>query len=250
MSNTGFIADRTTPIILTVNTSLPESSLAISRAENIIATLTIKNNRPHSQTLFSQISTLLRLAELDIQDISAFAAATGPGSFTGLRVGLAAVKGLADSLDKPCVGIDSLDLFALATGIDGAHLVLIDAGRGEVYCGFREIAAGDIIKRSNNDLVGKPNSVMREMARYLMQPILIIAGDGEVKKEEALDFISQLQIAGEAISRVTRFVFFKRPLTISDALVQRALFLIENKQASPIRPHYIRQSDAEIKWKR
>src|SRR5262249_41487798 len=99
-------------------------------------------------------------------------------------------------------------------------------------------------------LVGKPNSVMREMARYLMQPILIIAGDGEVKKEEALDFISQLQIAGEAISRVTRFVFFKRPLTISDALVQRALFLIENKQASPIRPHYIRQSDAEIKWKR
>src|SRR5262249_48911464 len=203
---------------------------------------------------FSHISTLLRLAEINIQDITAFAAATGPGSFTGLRVGLAAIKGLADSLDKPCFGVDSLDLFALASGLDGAHFALIDAGRGEVYCGFREIASGDIISRSINDQVGEPTVVLRAMAQFLMRSILIVIGDGVDRyQEQVSDFISKLQIRSGELSesqRVQRAVFFKRPLSVSDALVQRAHWLIKKKQASPIRPHYIKQSDAEIKWKR
>lgn len=251
MSNTGFKMDWTEPIILAIDTSSPEASLAISSAENIVATLTIRNNRPHSQTLFSQIATLLQLAEIKIQDISAFAVATGPGSFTGLRVGLAAIKGLADSLNKPCLGVDSLDLLALATSLDGPHLVMIGAGRGEVYCGFRDVASRDIVDSSINDNVGDPPTIMRTLIQYLKKPMLIITGDGRCKyKEWEGDFISQLQMDGMEASGSQRTIFLKLVPNASVVLAQRAAFLMKKKQIPPVIPHYIRQSDAEIQWKR
>src|SRR5262249_15785905 len=189
MSNTDFKADFAEPMIaalniLAIDTTAPEAGLAIYSAEKIIKTLTIRDNRPHSQTLFSQIATLMQFAEIKIQNVSAFAVSTGPGSFTGLRVGLAAVKGLADSLNKPCLGVDSLDLLALASGFDGANLVIIGAGRGEIYCGFRDLSSGDIVGGSIADKVGEPPSVLREMTQYLRQSPLILTVDGRCDYRE------------------------------------------------------------------
>jgi tRNA threonylcarbamoyl adenosine modification protein YeaZ len=238
MSNSGFKAVRTEPIILAVDTSSSEARLAVSDAESVIATLTIRNNLPHSQTLFAQISTLLELAYIKIEEISAFAVGTGPGSFTGLRVGLAAVKGLADSLNKPCLGIDSLDLHALASGIDGAHLVMLGAGRGEVYCGFRIVASGNIVDRPISDRVGEPSSILRGLADYPRQSPLIVVGDGVYKYKD--------EIANEEI----KMIFLKPGLNISSVLAQRAALLLKENQTAPAAPHYIRQSDAEIEWRR
>ncbi|MGE3435221.1 MAG: tRNA (adenosine(37)-N6)-threonylcarbamoyltransferase complex dimerization subunit type 1 TsaB [Blastocatellales bacterium] len=250
MSNTGFKADCAEPIILAVDTSSSEASLAVSNAEDVIATLTIRNNRPHSQTLFSQISTLLHLAELKIQDVGAFAVATGPGSFTGLRVGLAAVKGLADSMGRPCLGVDSLDLLALASGLDGAHLVMIYAGRGEVYCGFREIVSGDIVESSVTDRVGSPSSVLRAMEQYLKQTTIIVIGGGGLKyKDEVFDFINKLQQGSVRDHGAQQPIFLTPASTASAGLAQRAARLIRKNQVAPARAHYIRPSDAEIKWK-
>lgn len=238
MSNSGFKAIRTEPIILAIDTSSSEARLAVSASESVIATLTIRNILPHSQTLFAQISTLLELAYIKIEEISAFAVGTGPGSFTGLRVGLAAVKGLADSLNKPCLGIDSLDLHAMASGIDGAHLVMLGAGRGEVYCGFRIVASGSIVDRPISDRVGEPLSVLRGLADYLRQSPLIIVGDGVYKYKD--------EIANEEIE----MIFLKPGLNISSVLAQRAALLLKENQTAPAAPHYIRQSDAEIEWRR
>jgi tRNA threonylcarbamoyladenosine biosynthesis protein TsaB len=244
MSNSSFKEARIEPIILAIDTSSSESRLAISTTESVIATLTIRNNLPHSQTLFSQISTLLELAYIKVEEISAFAVGTGPGSFTGLRVGLAAVKGLADSLNKPCLGIDSLDLHALASGIDGAHLVMLGAGRGEVYCGFRDVASGDIVDSPiddrANDRAGEPLSVLRGLSDYLRRSPLIVAGDCGYKYK---DEISSLNEAAEMI-------FLKPGLNISSTLAQRAALLLKGDRAAPAAPHYIRQSDAEIEWRR
>jgi len=254
MSNTGFYADcadptNPAPIILAIDTSSTEASLAISRAENIIATLTIKDNRPHSQTLFSHIASLLQLAEIKIQDVSAFAITTGPGSFTGLRVGLAAVKGLADGLNKPCLGVDSLDLLALATGFDGANLLIIGAGRDEIYCGFREISSEDIVDASIADKVGEPSAVLRAIMQYLRQSQLIITIDERCKhQDEIFDIIRRIHmdLAGASGSQP---ILLTPALNISAVLAQRAAFLIKNNRITPVKPHYIRQSDAEIKWK-
>jgi tRNA threonylcarbamoyladenosine biosynthesis protein TsaB len=242
MSNTDFKADRAGPIILAIDTSSSEARLAVSTVDNVIAALAIRNDRPHSQTLFSQILTLLQLADMKVEEIGAFAAATGPGSFTGLRVGLAAVKGLADSLRKPCLGVDSFDLHALASGIDGAHLVILCAGRGEVYCGFRDVASGDIVDRPAGDKVGEPLSVLRAMQEYLLRSPLIVIGDGGYKyKDVATDLIDQLGGDG-----TTETIFLKPGLNIPAVLARRAALLMKENRMAPAAPHYIRQSDAEI----
>jgi tRNA threonylcarbamoyladenosine biosynthesis protein TsaB len=246
MSNSGFKADQAGPIILSIDTSSSEARLAVSISETVIAALSVRNNRPHSQTLFSQISTLLQLADMKVEEISVFAVGVGPGSFTGLRVGMAAIKGLADSLNRPCLGVDSLDLHALASGLDGAHLVMLCAGREEVYCGARAVYSGDIIDRPVSDKVGKPLSVLREMMEYLRRSPLIIVGDGGyIYKEEISDFIGQLRVQG-----TTETIFLKPGLNISSVLAQRAALLIKENRNAPVAPHYIRQSDAEIEWKR
>lgn len=258
MSNTGFKADGAErifpdalhPIILAIDTSSPEASLSISSAENIIATLTVRDNRPHSQTLFSQIATLMQLARVNIQDVSAFAISSGPGSFTGLRVGLAAVKGLADSMNKPCLGVNSLDLLALASGSNGAHLLIIGAGRDEIYCGFRDLSSGDIVGGSIADMVGEPSSVLRIMRQYFSRSPLIMTVDWRYAyKDEVLDLILQIQTDLTGASGLQPAILIPR-LNISAVLAQRAALLIKENRITPLKPHYIRQSDAEIKWKR
>lgn len=258
MSNSGFKVDQAGPIILAVDTSSSESRLAVSISENVIAALTVRSNHPHSQTLFSQISILLQLADIKVEEIGAFAVGAGPGSFTGLRVGLAAVKGLADSLNKPCLGVDSLDLHALASGIDGAHLVMLCAGRGSVYCGFRDVASGDIIDRPVSDKVGEPSSVLRAMTECLTRSPLIIVGDGGyIYKDKVSDLINQFRsvssapsIASVSANKETETIFLKSGLNIPSVLAQRAVLLMKENRTAPAAPHYIRQSDAEIEWKR
>jgi tRNA threonylcarbamoyladenosine biosynthesis protein TsaB len=246
MSNSGSKVDRPGPIILAIDTSSSEARLAVSFSENVVAALTVKNDRPHSQTLFSQISTLLQLADVKAEEIDAFAVATGPGSFTGLRVGLAAVKGLSDGLRKPCIGVDSLDLHALASGADGAHLVMLCAGRGEVYCGFRDVASGDIVDRPISDKVGEPSSVLRGMTECLRRSPLIVVGDGGYKyKEETSDLIDRFRADGKTVT-----VFLKPDLNISSVLARRAALLMKENRGTPAAPYYIRQSDAEIVWER
>lgn len=255
MSNTGFNADCAdptipAPIILAIDTSSPEASLAISSAEHIIASLTVLDNRPHSQTLFSQIATLLQIARIRIQDVGVFAIGSGPGSFTGLRVGLSAVKGLADSLNKPCLGVDSLDLLALASGFDGAHLLIIGAGRNEIYCGFRDLSSGDIVRGSIADKVGEPSSVLSAMRQYLRQSSLIITVDGRCKyKEEISDLIWRMRV-DLAPASGSQPIFLMPTVNTSAVLAQRASILIKKNRITPVILHYIRQSDAEIKWKR
>lgn len=249
MSNTG-LAEVSKPIILAVDTSSNQASLAVSRGEEIVASLSINNNLPHSQTLFPNISELFRIAGLKIQDVTAFATATGPGSFTGLRVGLAAVKGLADSLGKPSLGIDSLDLYALATGFNGAHLVMIEAGRGEVYCGIREVAAGDIPGRSINDKVGKPSLVLSSLAPDLKAIPIIVIGSAVKYKEAVQEFVDNLLINRLKPPGDQRIVLNSEALDTTAALVKRAYRLLETGQPAPVKPHYIRSSDAEIKCQR
>lgn len=250
MSNTDFNVvsgeARPEPIILAIDTSSPYASLAISSGENIVASLAVRSSLPHSQALFSHISAILELAEIKINDISAFAVATGPGSFTGLRVGLAAIKGLADSLGKPSLGVDSLDLLALAPGSDGMRLAMISAGRSEVYCGLREVVAGQIISRSTADKVGKPQSALRALMQYLKRSPLIVTGaEGLKYKNEVLEFINDSKVINpESV------VFLGEPLNAPSILARRAARLIKQNQLFPITPHYVRPSDAEMKWKR
>ncbi len=114
MSNLNF-NDGKPLVVLAADTSSACSGFALARGSELIASLQSQTSEPHSRTFFFQTSELLKRAGMKLNDVDVFAAATGPGSFTGLRVGLAAVKGFAHSMGKPAIGINSIDALALGS---------------------------------------------------------------------------------------------------------------------------------------
>ena len=129
-------------LILAADTSGKNGSLALVRFEaesfHTLELVSLEGGTFSAQ-LVPQISALLSRYHLSKSDIDGFAVASGPGSFTGLRVGLAAIKALAEILQKPIAAVSLLEAVACAAGREGNVLAALDAGRGEIYCGEYEI---------------------------------------------------------------------------------------------------------------
>jgi tRNA threonylcarbamoyladenosine biosynthesis protein TsaB len=140
-----------------------------------------------SAQLVPQISALLSNHGFGKSDIGAFVVISGPGSFTGLRVGLAAIKGLAEILCKPIVSVSLLEVIALASGKEGNVLAALDAGRGDVYAGQYQIAGesahvhkeqllakDEFLSSANGYVVSTTVPVLGEMARLAGVTVVVI----------------------------------------------------------------------------
>lgn len=120
--------------VLAVDTTTPRGSLAVVSDQGVLAEARVTTSDGHSRWLLPAADAVLRGLGLEAAAMDAFAVTTGPGSFTGLRVGLATVQGLALASGRPCIGLSTLDVLALtAPGREGAIVALMDAFRGEVY---------------------------------------------------------------------------------------------------------------------
>ncbi len=134
-------------LFLVTDTSGRNGSVALARRGSdgdvqVIETVPIEGGTFSAQ-LVPQISSLLAKHRFAKSDVDALIVIAGPGSFTGLRVGLAAIKGLAEILVKPIVPLSLLEIVALASGRQGKIMAVLEAGRGDVYTGKYEIAGGD-----------------------------------------------------------------------------------------------------------
>ncbi len=121
--------------ILSVEASGNTASVALVSSEGILGELNLNYKKQHSVLLMPMIEKLLNLTELSVKDLDGFVVSKGPGSFTGLRIGMATVKGLSLGSDKPVIAVSSLD--ALAYNIytqEGIICSMMDALRGNVYC--------------------------------------------------------------------------------------------------------------------
>lgn len=122
--------------VLAVDTSSPRGSLAVAGPEGVLAEARVVTTEGHSRWLLAAVSALLQGLGIDARSLDFFAVTTGPGSFTGLRVGLGSVQGLALASGRPCVGLSTLDVLAgSAAGSSGTIVALVDAFRDEVYSG-------------------------------------------------------------------------------------------------------------------
>src|SRR5216683_5851100 len=131
-------------ILLTTDTSGKNGSIALALVTPGLSDVEIVEVVPLAGGAFSaqlvpQIATLLEKHGYRKSDLVAFAVASGPGSFTGLRVGLAAIKALAEVLQKPIAAVSLLEAVASTEHIQGRIMAGLDAGRGEIYCGEYEI---------------------------------------------------------------------------------------------------------------
>lgn len=121
-------------LILALDSTAVVASVALCRDETPIASFHIKNGNTHSETLLPMVETVLKTAGFSVNDIDLFACSVGPGSFTGVRIGVATIKGLAFGKNKPCIGVSTLEALALnAVPFDGIICPVMNARRGQVY---------------------------------------------------------------------------------------------------------------------
>lgn len=121
-------------ILLAVDTSTNVASCAIMDGEKLLVEFLVNDKTTHSQKLMPLIALALEHCKLDISDIDVFAASVGPGSFTGLRIGVATVNGLAQSVDKPVVSVSTLKALAQNVAVTEKLIVpIIDARRDRVF---------------------------------------------------------------------------------------------------------------------
>lgn len=217
-------------LILAADTSGKNGSLALVRFEaEASCTLEVVSveGGTFSAQLVPQISSLLTKHNLAKSDIDAFAVASGPGSFTGLRVGLAAIKALAEILQKPIAAVSVLEAIACAAGREGYVIADLDAGRGEIYCGEYEIRAARAILISERLL-----TVQEFVASATGHPIVTPdAKVADLAREKNLQFILIEAPRADAIARLGA-----EKIQAGEILSPEALDAT-----------YIRRTDAEIK---
>ncbi len=130
--------------ILAVDSSGLTASCAVVEDEVPVAEYTVSHKKTHSQTLMPMIAEICRMAELEPESLDALAVAGGPGSFTGLRIGAATVKGLAEAWNKPVVSVPTVDALAMNLfGCSDLVVPLMDARRNEAYTGIYSFAGGE-----------------------------------------------------------------------------------------------------------
>lgn len=125
--------------ILALDSSSLTASVAVVEDDITIAEYTVNYKKTHSQTLLPMLDEIVKMTEQDLQEIDAIAIAAGPGSFTGLRIGSATVKGLAQALQKPIIPVPTVDgLAGNLYGTDKVVCPLMDARRNQTYTGLYE----------------------------------------------------------------------------------------------------------------
>jgi len=143
-------------LLVSADTSGKHGSIALARGDvdgscSVIETVSLDGSTFSAQ-LVPQISALLSKHKFDKKEIGGFAVVSGPGSFTGLRVGLAAIKALAEVLAKPIAAVSLLEAVATASEFQGDILAVLDAGRQQVYVGEYSVSYSGMVRLSERSM--------------------------------------------------------------------------------------------------
>ena len=166
-------------LILAFESSARAASAALLKDGKLLSQYTQCSGLTHSRTLLPMVDAMLNNAEIPMASIDLFAVAAGPGSFTGLRIGVSALKGLAWAAGKPCAGVSTLCAMAQNLAhLDGALLICaMDARRGQVYNALFEAQSGALRRLCDDRAVGL-DELTAELAGDPRQKIVL--GDGAV----------------------------------------------------------------------
>lgn len=163
-------------MILGIDASAISAGCALAEGGKIIAESFLNTKHTHSETLLPMISSMLKSAGVKLSDVEKIAVSAGPGSFTGLRIGISTAKGLADAAGKPCVSASTLEAIAYNfIGVDGVICACMDARCKQVYNALFKSENG-VITRLCDDRAISAADLSEELSR--LDGKVILAGDG------------------------------------------------------------------------
>lgn len=225
-------------MFLGIETSSAVSSVCVSDGDRIIAELTVEVGFTHSEQLVPHIDTLLRYGKVAKDSIEGIAVTIGPGSFTGLRIGMGTAKAMAYAWQVPLVGVMTMDAIAHNfVGTDDLVVVMIDAQKKNVYEGRYEWRDG-AMQQIQAPTVKLRADALRDLAA-LNRPVWL-CGDGVLKRREEIEQYPTLHLAPPAM---------RIPHASSVLAVAKQRFDAKDYDDSmTLVPYYIRRSEAEVLW--
>lgn len=221
--------------ILAVDTAVKSCGVAIVDKESVLAELTLCREQTHSKHLMEMINAAIKLSGIIVSELDGFAVTRGPGSFTGLRIGISSIKGLAAATRKPLVGVSSLDALAMQCFFS-KYLIypLLDARRGEVYFS-RYRFNGGILKKEIDEQVLSPGEAVCDI-----NEACIFVGDGASVYQKLIR---------DKLGTLAHFALPRQSTIHASTIANIGMDRFKNNDTDDIRsfvPFYIRKSYAEL----
>ena len=228
-------------LVLSVDTSSKSGSVALLRGSTLLACLSDTSDEPYSSRLFRYLEAILHEQAVRLAQIDLYAVSSGPGTFTGLRVGLTAVKGWAEVFRKPIAPVSSLE--AVAAQSTSRHALLapvLDAHRGQIFGGLYE-PCGDGLRRCTDDVVMTATEYLQLVYSEAAGALVAFLSPHPLVLRPALDAspfrTSPIQEASPVLAPLIG--------SIGLELAQRGKLV----DSLTLDAHYVRRSDAELLWK-
>jgi len=223
--------------ILAIDSTAKICTAALCEDEELVALKTENAGMTHSETLLPMIEKILSENGVGVSDVDMFALSKGPGSFTGVRIGAATVKGLCFGRERPCVGVSTLEALAYnyADG-EGVVISAMDARRDQVYCALFKVGGGKVERICDDMAISL--SELCEKAAELAGERIYVSGDGaalayeRLKDVEGLTLVYDCERAGQSAYSVALCAYraYKNGEWVSDG---------------ELRPSYLRLPQAE-----
>ncbi len=223
--------------ILSIDTSTSAGSISFSDRGQLLGEVNINSGQTHSVRLLRGVETLLSSLGLNLREVDAFAVVSGPGSFTGVRIGLATVKGLAEAISRPTIAVSAFDAWVEKfPEQQGVLIPMIDARRGEIY--------GSVLRRDGHEVTSLHPCIVQEVGEFLASIVhdsVYFVGGGShlyaslihAQHRIGWSILSADPFLGRALSRIA----WHRARQGSYVM------------AKDLQAYYLRRSDAELKWK-
>lgn len=228
-------------LVLGIETSTAWPSVTIGSEQGIIGSCLVSRGASHGEFILPAIKFLMGQANIGYRNVSAVAVGLGPGLFTGMRIGIATAKTLAQALSVPIVGIGSLDL--LAFDVRYSHKLIcpvVDAKRKEVFFAFYRQVPGGITRVSKEYMVGSPQKLVAEIQGAGEEVLLV--GNGALLYRNELEEADKVEFGSiaSAFPRATSLVELALPKLSRE----------EFDRVFDLEPLYMRRTDAKIGWDR
>lgn len=223
-------------IILAFDSTAKAASVAVSDGEELLALYNIDNGLTQSELLLPMAENILKSLKLTFDDVDLLACAVGPGSFTGVRIGVALVKGIAFGKNIPCVSVSTLDELAEnLVGLEGIIVPVMDARRQQVYTATYRGKDG-VLEKQTPDRAIAISELAEELKEY-SEPIYLVGDGYDVAKRG-------LEAAGVKVQNTPKLLITENAYSV--ALVAKRKY--ENGEATTdleIAPTYLRMPQAE-----
>ncbi|MEW6615229.1 MAG: tRNA (adenosine(37)-N6)-threonylcarbamoyltransferase complex dimerization subunit type 1 TsaB [Thermodesulfobacteriota bacterium] len=225
--------------VLAIETSTMAGSVALVDDDELVSEYLLNIDITHSERLLLAIDCVMRDTMISMGEIDGFAISIGPGSFTGLRIGASTVKGLAYAVNKPVVGIPTLDAMAENISFTGYLICpILDARKKQVYTALYKRDAKNRLKKITPDLAINPGELLKKI-----QEKVVFLGDG-------------IKVYHTLIKEVLKDMAFFAPLNLrlprAASVARLSLYQFKKNNVLDLNtftPSYVRPSEAEEKFK-